>query len=90
VRLLEIIKNLSKTGLSVIMSSHFPDHAFSTANKVAIMDSGTFIDYGTPDEVITKDNLKKAYGIEIDLIETQNNQKICVPVKSNNSIKFNL
>ena len=90
VRLLEIINNLSKTGLSVIMSSHFPDHAFSTADKVAIMKDGTFIDYGTPDDVITKDNLKKTYGIEIDLIETPNNQKICVPIRSDSSLNFDL
>ena len=88
VRLLEIIKNLSKTGLSVVMSSHFPDHAFSTANKVAIMKDRTFIDYGTPDDVITKDNLKKAYGIEMELFETPNNQKICVPIKSEYLLEF--
>lgn len=59
IRLLEIIKKLSDMGLSIIMSSHFPDHAFSTSNKVAIMKNKTFIDFGDPIDVITKDNLKK-------------------------------
>ena len=83
IRLLEIIKKLSDMGLAIIMSSHFPDHAFSTSNKVAIMKNKTFIDFGDPIDVITKDNLKKAYDIDIDLIETSNGQKICVPSKSN-------
>ncbi len=37
IKLLEIIDNLSKSGLSIIMSSHFPDHAFLSSNKVAIL-----------------------------------------------------
>ena len=61
IRLLEIIDNLAKSGLSIIMSSHFPDHAFLSSTKVAIMKDKRFIDFGTPDDVVTEENLKKAY-----------------------------
>ncbi|KZX15176.1 putative ABC transporter ATP-binding protein [Methanobrevibacter cuticularis] len=89
IRLLEIIDKLSEMGLAIIMSSHFPDHAFSTSNKVAIMKNKSFIDFGNPNDVITQDNLKKAYGIDINLIEISDNQKICVPIKSpNQSLDF--
>ena len=44
-RLLEIIDGLSKSGLSIIMSSHFPNHAFLSSNKVAIMKDKHFIDW---------------------------------------------
>ena len=83
IKLLEIIDNLAKTGLSIIMSSHFPDHAFLSSTKVAIMKDKKFIDFGTPDDVVTEDNLKKAYSIDVKLIELDNKRKVCVPMKTN-------
>lgn len=82
-RLLEIIDGLSKSGLSIIMSSHFPDHAFLSSNKVTIMKDKHFIDFGSPEDVVTEENLRKAYSIDVDLIELDNNRKVCVSLKTN-------
>ena len=83
IKLLEIIDNLSKAGLSIIMSSHFPDHAFLSSTKVAIMKDKTFIDFGSPDEVVNEKNLKEAYSIDVKLIELDDDRKVCVPLKTN-------
>ena len=83
IKLLEIIDNLSKSGLAIIMSSHFPDHAFLSSTKVAIMKDKKFIDFGTPDEVVNEENLKKAYSIDVELIELDDDRKVCVPMKTN-------
>lgn len=83
IRLLEIIEQLANQGLSIIMSSHYPDHAFLSSNKVAILKQGTFIDFGTPDEVVTEKNLNKAYNIDVKLVELEDNRKVCVPMKTN-------
>ena len=83
IKLLEIIDNLAKSGLSIIMSSHFPDHAFLSSTKVAIMKDKRFIDFGTPEDVVTEENLKKAYSIDVKLIEFDNKRKVCVPLKTN-------
>ena len=83
IKLLEIIDNLAKTGLSIIMSSHFPDHAFLSSTKVAIMKDKKFIDFGVPDDVVTEDNLKKAYSIDVKLMELDGKRKVCVPMKTN-------
>lgn len=83
IKLLEIIDNLAKSGLSIIMSSHFPDHAFLSSTKVAIMKDGGFIDFGVPDDVVTEENLRKAYSIDVKLIELDNERKVCVPLKTN-------
>ncbi|MDL2246108.1 ABC transporter ATP-binding protein [Methanobrevibacter sp. OttesenSCG-928-K11] len=80
IRFLEIIEKLAKSGLAVIMSSHFPDHAFSSSTKVAIMKNKSFIDFGKPNDVVTEENLKKAYNIDIKLLELDN-RKVCVPIK---------
>ena len=65
------------------MSSHFPDHAFLSSNKVAIMKNKMFIDFGSPDDVVTEDNLREAYSIDVKLIELDNKRKVCVPLKTN-------
>ena len=83
IKLLEIIDNLSKSGLSIIMSSHFPDHAFLSSTKVAIMKDKRFIDFGMPDDVVTEENLRKAYSIDVKLMELDDERKVCVPLKTN-------
>ena len=83
IKLLEIIDNLSKSGLAIIMSSHFPDHALLSSTKVAIMKNKKFIDFGEPDDVVTEENLKKAYSIDVKLMELDDKRKVCVPMKTN-------
>lgn len=88
VRLLEILGELAKAGLSVIMSSHFPDHTFLSSNKVAIMKDGSFIDFGTPNEVVTEENLKKVYNLDVKLLDLDDGRKVCVPLKSNLKLDY--
>lgn len=83
IKFLEIVDNLAKEGLSIIMTSHFPDHAFLSSNKVAIMKEKKFIDFGSPDDVVTEENLKEAYSIDVKLIELDDERKVCVPLKTN-------
>lgn len=80
IRTLNIIEKLATDGLSVIMSSHFPDHAFISANKVAIMKGREFIDIGSPEDVITEENMKKAYGIKVKIVDMEH-RIACIPLK---------
>jgi iron complex transport system ATP-binding protein len=83
IRILEIIDRLAAEGLSVIMSSHFPDHAFLSSNNVAIMQHGSFIAYGLADEVVTEENLKQTYGVEVSITYSREvGRHVCVPHKS--------
>ncbi len=65
------------------MASHFPDHAFLISSKVAIMRKGEFIDFGSPDEVITEENMEKAYGIKVRVMSVDGafGRRICLPLK---------
>ena len=83
VRLLRIVRSLSATGLPIIMTSHFPDHAFLVSSKVALMQKGTFLDIGTPEKVMTDNNLEKVYNIKVKVLDVDSgiNRKICVPVE---------
>jgi iron complex transport system ATP-binding protein len=81
IRTLEVIKMLSKSGLSVIMTSHFPDHTFLSSNKVAIMNRGTITEIGTPENVVTEDNMRQAYGIDVKILEVDEHRKACIPMQ---------
>lgn len=80
IRTLKIIEKLAKNGLSIIMSSHFPDHAFLSANKVALMKDKQFMDIGSPEKVITEENMEKVYGIKVKIADIEHRQA-CIPLK---------
>jgi len=83
VRILEIINQLAESGISVIMSSHFPDHAFLTSNSVAIMQYGTFMAYGLAEDVVTESNLRQTYGVDVSITYSNDVERhICVPHRS--------
>jgi iron complex transport system ATP-binding protein len=82
VRLLKTVEQLAATGILIIMTSHFPDHAFMVSSKVALMKKGRIIDIGTPDDTITEANLKEVYDMKVKIISINNeiSRKICLPV----------
>jgi len=82
VRLLTLIRKLAATGLPIVMTSHFPDHAFLISDKVALMRKGEFINIGTPDSVITENNLEMVYNIKVKVVSLNSgiDRKICVPI----------
>jgi iron complex transport system ATP-binding protein len=81
IRTLKVIKELAKTGLSVVMTSHFPDHAFLSCNKVAIMNQGTIMEIGKPEFVVTENNMKQAYGVDVRIIDVDEHRRACIPMQ---------
>ncbi|MBP2134416.1 iron complex transport system ATP-binding protein [Methanomicrobium sp. W14] len=80
-RVLKAISRLSDEGIAIIMSTHFPDHAFMISSKVAVMHDRKFIAIGNACDVITKDNLKKAYGVDVSVSYVDDAKRdVCAPV----------
>jgi iron complex transport system ATP-binding protein len=79
---IEIIKKLADYGLCIVMTSHFPDHAFLSSNKVGLMKDKRFIAMGRADDVVTEQNLKETYGVDIKIVYLggEINRKIAVPL----------
>lgn len=86
IRVLEQINRLAKSGLGVIMTSHFPDHAFLCSTKVALLQKNNVFITGSVDEVVTEENLKSAYGVNVKISsmvsESGELLKVCVPLLS--------
>lgn len=81
IRTLKVINRLSDQGLSVVMTSHYPDHAFLSSNKVAIMNNGSIMAMGEPESVVTEENMKRAYGIDVKVMDVDESRKACIPMQ---------
>jgi ABC-type cobalamin/Fe3+-siderophores transport system ATPase subunit len=81
---LKHIEYLSNLNIGVVMSSHFPNHAFSCASKVMLLNKGVVFGLGSPEETVTEENLKKLYGVDVKIITASigNGQqaRVCIPV----------
>jgi len=81
IKTLAMIRRLSGMGYTVVLTSHFPDHAFYLGCKVVIMKDGHIIDEGKAEDVITEENLRLVYGVDIRIIFSEEaGSKVCVPV----------
>ena len=79
---LDIIRSMKEQNVGMIMTTHNPDHTFMACDKVAIMNKGRFTSVGTPDDVVTRQNLKEIYGIDVDIIQYEGmySRKVCIPL----------
>jgi iron complex transport system ATP-binding protein len=66
----KMLKELSaEKKILVIMISHDINIAAKFSDKVILMYQGTIFDAGTPEEVITRENLRKVYGVESEIVD---------------------
>ena len=81
---LSCVYRLSRMGMSVLMVTHDPDHALFCSDRVIMMEAGCVIGDGTPDEIITTENLRRIYGTESYVtdvrVESGETVRVCVPV----------
>lgn len=68
-KVLECLKQLSGSGLGVILSSHSPDHAIYCDTEVVMIDKQRTIHTGSISEMLTNELLRKVYGVDIQLIQ---------------------
>ena len=83
---MDVIKDLASRGYCIIMSTHSPEHPASAGTRVLMMKQGSVAAFGSPEEVITPENLQAVYGIEMDVVTVKDryghSRTICMPVKA--------
>lgn len=79
IKLLEQLGDLASEGYTFVMSTHFPDHVLWVASQVVMLQGGSLLAEGRPDEVVTRQNLCRLYSAEVDVWQLLENFKICVP-----------
>jgi len=64
-------KMVSEKGILTIMISHDINIAAKYSDEIIMMHDGKIFATGTPEEVITEDNLRTVYGVECVVVEDQ-------------------
>jgi iron complex transport system ATP-binding protein len=86
-----IARLVNERQLSVIMATHFPNHAFFFENNavpitVALLEKGRLIAKGSPEKVLREDLIGRVYGVHAEIISCQtggqNGRKQVVPIRT--------
>jgi iron complex transport system ATP-binding protein len=87
IKVLEHIREIARTkNVSVILTTHSPNHALAYATKVAILGRDGSFTVGLPEEVISEKYIRDTYRVEAELlgIRTRRGEivTLCVPLLS--------
>ena len=82
VRVIDRVLGLAERGMGILLSTHNPDHALVCADRVLLLHGGAIFAEGPPARVITPDNLRTLYGVEVDVTSFDagtSRRTLCVP-----------
>jgi iron complex transport system ATP-binding protein len=83
-RMLAQIQKLAGQGLTVVLTTHIPDHALLCSQKIALITPDRQVIVGSQADLMTEDKLAAVYGIPIKIaeIECANGRllKTCLPL----------
>lgn len=69
-RLLALLKRLAAQGISILSSTHRPEHALASANRVLVLHDGRLTADGAPHDVIDSALMARLYQVAVEQIDT--------------------
>lgn len=78
-RLMAQIRGLADSGYAILQSSHYPEHALATANRVILLKDGRVLADGPPLEVLHPEHLHALYEIDTERLETCDGRHVILP-----------
>ncbi len=82
VMVLTKVKSIAKEkGLAVLMTLHDPNLALLFSDRVLLLNAGKVVARGSPNEVITEENIKKVYGLDVAFISQDGMRMVCPKVQ---------
>lgn len=79
-RVLSHIRTLAARGLSIVLSTHNPDHAFLVADRLALLHASRLVALGPPGDVLTPAILKTLYDIDVVIGSIDGSDaRLCAP-----------
>ncbi len=77
---LETVRKLASLGMSIIMNTHMPDHAFLLGDKAAALAGGKLVAVGKVETVVTNKTMSLLYGVNVAVREIEDmKRKVCLP-----------
>lgn len=80
VRVLSCVRQLAREGLSIVQSTHNPDHAFLYSDRTLVLRDGRVDAYGDPRDVITSELISGLYSVDVEVNSLYGDKvRVCVP-----------
>jgi iron complex transport system ATP-binding protein len=79
VRVLQRLGALAGSGISILFSSHDPDHAFLCARRALLLAEGRVLEIGAPRDVIRSDTLERMYRVSVQVVPLPDGMHTCLP-----------
>lgn len=73
------ISGLADDGLTVILSTHDPDHAFAVGTDIVLLHDGHVKASGAPKKALTANVLSSVYGVDVQVEKLSDGKTVCVP-----------
>ena len=81
VRVLSCVRQLAREGLSIVQSTHNPDHAFLYSDQTMVLSEGRLRAFGNPKDVITSQLISELYQVDVEVNSLYGDQvRMCVPL----------
>ena len=78
-RVLNLVRELSKEGYAVLLSTHNPQHALTFASRILALAGGRVAALGAPQDVLTRDIVSSLYGVDVTFADTEGG-RVLVPL----------
>ena len=81
-RVLGTIERLRADGVSILLCTHDPDHAFRVADRVLLLRAGQSVAQGEAAQILTGENLSRLYGVPVHVAELATPagpRRVCIP-----------
>jgi iron complex transport system ATP-binding protein len=69
VTILATMRQLAREGLALLVATHSPDQALAVGDRIAMMRDGKLVAVGEPNRVMTEENLRRLYGVDVRLVD---------------------
>ncbi len=66
----EVVHMLASIGTSVILVLHYINLASRFADNVTLLTNGHILATGSPGEVLTKENIRQKFSVDVDIFES--------------------
>jgi iron complex transport system ATP-binding protein len=70
-----------ENGLTAMMNLHDPNLALLFSDRVLLLNGGAAVAQGRPREVITKENLKAVYSLEVEFLSGHGVEMVCPKIR---------
>lgn len=71
----QMVKQLSEDGKTIILVLHDLLLAFKISDRIAAMNEGRIVKWGTPEEILESDVIHEIYGVRVETVLTENGRQ---------------